>query len=225
MGNWSWSQYDAPYGFGKKVIPLIHIVDYGLGNIQAFLTIYKGLEIQAARASTVEDLRNATKLILPGVGAFDHAMTLLDQSGMRSTLDELVQINKVPVLGICVGMQMLSASSEEGRLTGLGWVPGRVRSFRSDPRSANQPMPHMGWNDVVPKDGSRLFKGLESDARFYFLHSYFFECEVDGNTVATAFYGLNFSCAVSVENVYGVQFHPEKSHHFGAQLLKNFAEL
>lgn len=204
---------------------MIHIVDYGLGNIQAFLTVYKRLGICSVRAHTVEDLRKATKLILPGVGAFDHAMRLLDQSGMRSTLEELVQIHKVPVLGICVGMQILSSGSEEGRLNGLGWVPGRVRSFRSDARSANLPLPHMGWNDVVPKDGSRLFKGLETDARFYFLHSYFFECEETENTTATACYGLDFSCAVAMGNIFGVQFHPEKSHHFGAQLLKNFSEL
>ena len=204
---------------------MIHIVDYGLGNVQAFLTMFKRLGMEATRAKTAADLVGARKLILPGVGAFDHAIELLDQSGMRPALETLVLNEKVPVLGICVGMQILATSSEEGRLPGLGWVPGKVRSFRSDDRSASLPLPHMGWNDVEPKLGSPIFAGLESDARFYFLHSYFFECNEPSNVAAVACYGVDFSCAVSAGNVHGVQFHPEKSHHFGAQLLKNFGEL
>lgn len=204
---------------------MIHVVDYGLGNVQAFLTLYKRLGFEATRAKTAADLAGASKIILSGVGAFDHAIELLDQSGMRPTLETLVLQDKVPVLGICVGMQILASSSDEGRLPGLGWVPGKVRSFRSDERSASLPLPHMGWNDVQPKPGSPLFAGLESDARFYFLHSYYFDCIEPSHAAATASYGADFSCAVSVGNVYGVQFHPEKSHHFGTQLLKNFAEL
>lgn len=204
---------------------MIHIVDYGLGNVQAFLTMFKRLGLEATRAKTAADLANASKIILPGVGAFDHAVELLDQSGMRPVLEKLVVNDKVPVLGICVGMQILATSSEEGRLPGLGWVPGKVRSFRSDERSTSLPLPHMGWNDVQPKSGSPIFRGLESDARFYFLHSYFFECNEPSHVAAVASYGVDFSCAVSAANVYGVQFHPEKSHHFGAQLLKNFGEL
>ena len=204
---------------------MIHIVDYGLGNVQAFLTMFKRLGLEATRAKTAADLASASKIILPGVGAFDHAIELLDQSGMRPVLETLVVNDKVPVLGICVGMQILATSSEEGRLPGLGWVPGKVRSFRSDERSASLPLPHMGWNDVQPKSGSPIFAGLESDARFYFLHSYFFECDEPSHIAATASYGMDFSCAVAAGNVYGVQFHPEKSHHFGAQLLKNFGEL
>jgi glutamine amidotransferase len=204
---------------------MIHVLDYGLGNVQAFLTMYKRLGFEASRAKTPADLIGASKIILPGVGAFDHAIALLDQSGMRSTLETLVLQDKVPVLGICVGMQILASSSEEGRLPGLGWVPGKVRSFRSDKHSTDLPLPHMGWNDVQPKQGAPLFSGLESDARFYFLHSYFFECDEPSHVAAVAAYGLDFGCAVSAGNVYGVQFHPEKSHHFGAKLLKNFAEI
>jgi glutamine amidotransferase len=204
---------------------MIHVLDYGLGNVQAFLTMFKRLGFEATRAKTAADLTGASKIILPGVGAFDHAIELLEQSGMRPTLETLVLQDKVPVLGICVGMQILASSSDEGRLPGLGWVPGKVRSFRSDERSASLPLPHMGWNDVQPKPGSPLFAGLESDARFYFLHSYYFDCIEPSHAAATASYGADFSCAVSVGNVYGVQFHPEKSHHFGTQLLKNFAEL
>lgn len=204
---------------------MIHVVDYGLGNVQAFLTMYKRLGFEAVRARTAADLEGAGKLILPGVGAFDHAMELLDQSGMRPALESLVVDDGVPVLGICVGMQILARSSEEGSLSGLGWVPGRVRSFRSAEGSAALPLPHMGWNDVHVQSASHVFAGLEANARFYFLHSYFFECDQPEHVAATAGYGLDFCCAVAAGQVYGVQFHPEKSHHFGATLLKNFAEL
>ena len=204
---------------------MITIIDYGLGNVQAFTNMYKRLGFDVCRATNAAELKGATKLILPGVGAFDHAMELLGASGMRPTLDELVLKQKFPVLGICVGMQILADGSDEGSLPGLGWVPGKVKAFNKDERSANLPLPHMGWNDVQSQPGARLFVGLESDVRFYFLHSFFFECAKSQFVAATTSYGLEFSCAVSSGNVYGVQFHPEKSHHYGAQLLKNFAEL
>lgn len=204
---------------------MITLIDYGLGNIQAFTNMYKRLGFDVCRATNAAELDGATKLILPGVGAFDHAMELLDASGMRPVLDDLVLKHHVPVLGICVGMQILADGSDEGRLPGLGWVPGRVRAFKTDARSAHLPLPHMGWNDVQPRAGARLFAGLENDARFYFLHSFFFECAEPQFAAATTGYGLEFSCAVSSGNVHGVQFHPEKSHHYGARLLKNFAEL
>lgn len=204
---------------------MIHIVDYGLGNVQAFATMYKRLGIDAMRARSEGDLAGATHLILPGVGAFDKAMELLDASGMRPALEDLVVQRRVPVLGICVGMQILASASDEGQAAGLGWIPGRVRSFASDAASAALPLPHMGWNDVAPAPGAALFGGLESDARFYFLHSFFFDSTDPSHVAARATYGLNFGCAVSAGNVHGVQFHPEKSHHYGALLLKNFAEL
>ena len=204
---------------------MIHVIDYGLGNIQAFLTLYKRLGIEAIRTKTAADLTDASKIILPGVGVFDHAISLLNQSGMRPILETLVLQDKVPVLGICVGMQILASSSDEGQLPGLGWVAGKVRAFGANEESSRLPLPHMGWNDVQPKLNHPLFSDLETDARFYFLHSYYFECDQPSNIVATASYGIDFTCAVSANNVYGVQFHPEKSHHFGTQLLKNFAEL
>jgi glutamine amidotransferase len=204
---------------------MIHIIDYGLGNLQAFANMYKRLGFETRRAQCAADLEGATKLILPGVGAFDHAMEQLAQSGMRPVLERLVKEEHVPVLGICVGMQILASSSEEGTSAGLGWVPGQVRSFRTTPQSAQLPMPHMGWNDVIPTVETPLFKGLEADSRFYFLHSFYFDCEDSAHALARASYGFDFSCAVAADNVYGVQFHPEKSHHYGAALLKNFAEL
>lgn len=204
---------------------MIVIVDYGLGNILAFANVFKRLNIPVAVAKTPGDLTDATKLILPGVGAFDHAMKLLQDAGMREPLDRLVLGQKVPVLGICVGMQILAQGSDEGNLPGLGWIPGRVRAFRTAPGAAEMPLPHMGWNDVQPAASHSLFEGMEDDARFYFLHSFYFECAQSQHAIASASYGLNFSCAVQSDNVYGVQFHPEKSHHFGVNLLKNFAEL
>lgn len=205
---------------------MITIIDYGLGNILAFSNVYKRLGIPVAIAKRATDLQDATKLILPGVGAFDHAMELLQQSGMRNALDELVLLRAVPVLGVCVGMQILAATSEEGKLRGLGWIDGNVRRF--DFASARHPLrlPHMGWNDVKPAgQSSALFAGLDSDARFYFLHSYYFQCARSENVLAQTEYGTIFSCAVQSKNIFGVQFHPEKSHHYGTRLLKNFAEI
>lgn len=201
---------------------MIAVIDYGLGNVSAFINTFKVLNIEAVLADNVDQLRGATKLILPGVGAFDHAMELLDESGMRQPLDELVLCQKVPVLGVCVGMQMLGLSSDEGKAKGLGWIDGHVRSFRSL-RQKGLLLPHMGWNDVNPVSDSPLFAQLHSDAHFYFLHSYYFECLRKEDVAALSSYGIDFCCAVHAGNVYGVQFHPEKSHSFGAQLLKNFA--
>ena len=204
---------------------MIRIVDYGVGNVQAFVTMFKRLGLPAERAHTADDLADATRLILPGVGAFDHAMQQLNQSGMREPLNTMVLERQVPVLGICVGMQMLASGSDEGELPGLNWVPGRVRAFANTTEAAELPMPHMGWNDLQLKPGATLFAGFEPQPRFYFLHSYYFACDDKAHVAATATYGLEFDCVVSRGHIHGVQCHPEKSHHFGAQLLKNFAEL
>ena len=204
---------------------MITIIDYGLGNVLAFVNIYRRLNIPVTVAKSSDDLANASKLILPGVGAFDHAMQRLDMSGMRQEIERLVLKSGVPVLGICVGMQMLANSSDEGKLAGLGWIDGTVRKFDVSALSHGTHLPHMGWNDVIPIDFSSLFKGMEGEARFYFLHSYYFNCRQPGDVLAFSDYGVSFACAVKHKNVYGVQFHPEKSHHFGTQLLRNFAEV
>jgi imidazole glycerol-phosphate synthase subunit HisH len=204
---------------------MIGIIDYGLGNIQAFVNVYNRLGIQVRIAKTSDELDGTTKLILPGVGAFDHAMELLNASGMRQVLDHLVLVKKVPIIGICVGMQILAESSEEGVLHGLGWIPGHVKAFKSFAGTEELPLPHMGWNDVHVEGGNKLFKGFEQEAQYYFLHSYLFECSHKKSVIAKASYGIDFACGVQSDNVYGVQFHPEKSHHYGTGLLKNFAEL
>ena len=204
---------------------MITIVDYGLGNIRAFLNVYKRLNIQARAARDATELAGATKLILPGVGHFDHAMERLQASGMKDALDTLVVQGRTPVLGVCVGMQILATSSDEGTLPGLGWINGHVRSFDAWEPTVDLPLPHMGWNDVQPVHADGIFHQLDADSRFYFLHSFFFECVNRDHVLATASYGADFACAVRHGNIHGVQFHPEKSHHFGTRLLQNFAEL
>jgi glutamine amidotransferase len=204
---------------------MIRIVDYGVGNIQAFMTMFKRLGIPAERALTQADLADATHLILPGVGHFDHAMQRLNDSGLRPALEAMVVGQTVPVIGICVGMQMLADGSDEGKLPGLGWVPGRVRSFAFHPQSADLPMPHMGWNDVQLLLNTPLFAGFDEAPLFYFLHSFYFDAQVKADVAATAHYGTDFDAIVSRGHIHGVQCHPEKSHYWGAQLLKNFAEL
>lgn len=205
---------------------MIRIVDYGVGNIQAFMTMFKRLGIPAERALVAADLADASRLILPGVGHFDHAMQRLNDSGMRPALEDLVLGQRVPVLGICVGMQMLANGSDEGSLPGLGWVPGRVQSFASHPQAAALPMPHMGWNNVQPTAGTPLFvTGFDEAPQFYFLHSYYFDTQDKADVAATAHYGVDFDAVVSRGHIHGVQCHPEKSHHWGAQLLKNFSEI
>lgn len=202
---------------------MITIIDYGLGNIRAFQNVFRTLNISCRTARTPDELAGASRLILPGVGHFDHAMEQLSRSRMRERLDELVLGERLPVMGICVGMQMLADSSEEGVRPGLGWVSGKVRAFGAWPPSASLPMPHMGWNDVQPVGDDPLFRGL-NEARFYFLHSFFFEPGRLEHAVAYAHYGDAFTCVVRAGNVMGVQFHPEKSHWYGARLLQNFAD-
>jgi imidazole glycerol-phosphate synthase subunit HisH len=204
---------------------MIAIINMGLGNISAFANIYKKSEIPFVVADKVEHLQNTTKIILPGVGSFDNAMTLLDASGMRDRLSEMVLDRRIPVLGICVGMQMLALSSEEGVLPGLGWIRGEVKKFDTTNWTQVTRLPHMGWNNIQPLDNKDLFRELDQDARFYFLHSYYFDCQKEENILALTDYGKPFASAVRAQNIYGVQFHPEKSHQWGIQVLRNFAKL
>lgn len=203
---------------------MIGIVDYGVGNIKAFANIYKNFDMPFQIVKCKNDFEGVDKLILPGVGAFDHAMESLNNSGMREKLDELVLEKKLPIIGICVGMQMLAENSEEGVLKGLGWINGIVKKFDRTKIKSN-PLPHMGWNSLNIKNNKSILKNFEENPRFYFLHSYYFECSNKNDVLATAIYGEEFECVVNHENIYGIQCHPEKSHHNGMKLLKNFGEM
>lgn len=204
---------------------MIGIVDYGVGNIKAFSNIYNQLNIPYKQVKSENDLKSVDKIILPGVGAFDHAVTRLHKSGLIGTLNELVLNENIPVLGICVGMQMMANSSEEGDLSGLGWIEARVKKFNKVELGGKNPLPHMGWNSIEHVIHNPLFESIENNSRFYFLHSYYFEPRNKKHTIATSEYGKIFSCGVNQKNIYGIQFHPEKSHSKGVQLLKNFSEL
>lgn len=204
---------------------MISIVNYGSGNIQAIANVYKRLNISVDIASTPGGLRSSKKIILPGVGAFDQAMTRLNESDMRPMLEELVIGEGIPVLGICVGMQMMAKRSEEGTLDGLGWIDAQVKKFDHALFTQKTHLPHMGWNDVMPRNNEGLFKNFNSDSRFYFLHSYYFVPYNPDHVLSITDYNVPFSSSVQSRNIIGVQFHPEKSHQWGIQLLKNFSEI
>lgn len=205
---------------------MICIVDYGVGNIQAFLNLFNRLGIKAERASTKKSLNLASHLVLPGVGHFDRAMKKLNSSGIREPLEDLVLGSKIPLLGICVGMQMLAEESDEGILPGLGWIPGKVRAFSKNPKCSKLSLPHMGWNTLTLKKSYLLsVKENEQFAQFYFLHSYYFDAKDKSTVSATSNYGFDFDAVVSKDNIHGAQFHPEKSHKWGEELLINFSKL
>ncbi|NQU32457.1 MAG: imidazole glycerol phosphate synthase subunit HisH [Bacteroidetes bacterium] len=204
---------------------MITIIDYGLGNIRAFVNVYERLNIKTKVAHKAEDLKDATKIILPGVGAFDYAMSQLNASGMRNELEKQVLQNKIPVVGICVGMQMLAKSSNEGKLPGLGWIDGEVKLFDENLIPYKTRLPHMGWNTMTPVKENNLLEGFNGESRFYFLHSYYFVCNNQEDVITTTDYGITYASAVNKDNIYGIQFHPEKSHSNGIKLLNNFAKL
>ncbi len=201
----------------------VTLVDYGLGNIQAFANIYKRLNINVDIATTPVHIKDANRIILPGVGAFDWAMARLNGSGLRDALDDAVLGAKIPVIGVCVGMQMMARSSDEGALPGLGWINAEVKRFAGT-ADRNRPLPHMGWNTVEAQSDKCLFKSI-SAPRFYHLHSYCVIPNDQADILAKATYGAPFAAAIRRDNVFGTQFHPEKSHQWGINLLRNFAEL
>jgi glutamine amidotransferase len=204
---------------------MIAIINYGSGNVGAIANIYKQLKIPHLITGDLRELEAAERYILPGVGAFDSTMRYLNKSGMVDLLNEQVLVKKKKVMGICVGMQILANSSDEGELSGLGWIPGRVRAIDASTLPCNPKLPHMGWNTVKPSACARLFDSVDCDRGFYFLHSYYFDPASPDLIAATVEYGKELTCAVARENVFGMQFHPEKSHANGVSVFRNFAEL
>lgn len=204
---------------------MIAIIDYGSGNVGAIANIYKQLKIAHRVTGDLAELEAADRYVLPGVGAFDTTMDYFRRSGMTDLLQEQVVERGKKVLGICVGMQILADSSEEGMLPGLGWIPGRVRKIDASLLPTPPRLPHMGWNSVAPRKGARLFDGVDVERGFYFLHSYYFDAIRGEDVAATVSYGTEISCAVAYGNVFGMQFHPEKSHANGVAVFRNFAEI
>ncbi|MEE9441118.1 MAG: imidazole glycerol phosphate synthase subunit HisH [candidate division Zixibacteria bacterium] len=202
---------------------MIIIVDYGMGNLRSIQNMLKHLNVSSEISSDREIISAASKIILPGVGSFEKAVENIDRLGIRDLLIEKARHEKIPFLGICLGMQLLGDSSEEGTLPGLGLVPGRSAKFNFE--SNKMKIPHMGWNTVSIIKDDVLFGNMHEDSRFYFVHSYHFVCENETDILTITEYGNNFISAISNENIRGVQFHPEKSHKFGMKLLKNFSEL
>lgn len=204
---------------------MVLILDYKTGNLGSLLNMLKKIGVFALISAKEEDIKKAEKFILPGVGAFDRGMKNLKNSGFLPLITEKVMKNKVPVLGICLGMQLFGQSSEEGKLKGLGWIEAEIIKFRFQGGNRDLKIPHMGWNEISPQKNDPLLDGLDEKSRFYFAHSYHLVCKNKENILATTNYGYDFSSIVRKDNIWGVQFHPEKSHKFGMKLLKNFVEL
>ncbi len=202
---------------------MITIVDLDMGNVKSVLNMVRHLRHDATISRDPQELGRATALILPGVGAFDEGMTRIDESGLRESLDQAVLERSIPVLGICLGMQLMTLSSEEGQLPGLGWIKARTLKFQVSNFDRPLPIPHMGWNTISGAKPSPVLSGLDEN-RFYFVHSYHVQCDQPEDVLATTHYGQEFHSAFQQENIHGVQFHPEKSHQFGKRLLNNFCE-
>jgi imidazole glycerol-phosphate synthase subunit HisH len=202
---------------------MLTIVDYGVGNLASMQNMLKKIGVPSLITSSERDIAIAEKLILPGVGAFDTCVEKLQQSGLMEVLNKKVTIEKIPVLGVCVGMQLLAQGSEEGKLPGLGWIEGKIVKFKQEQLPANTKIPHMGWTDVVVAKQSKLFDDMYDEPRFYFVHSYHAQLSDESDALVYADYGYRFVAAVERANIMGVQFHPEKSHKFGMKLLGNFA--
>ena len=203
---------------------MIGIINYGSGNIDAIANIYKHLRVPYFVSSVIGELVKADRFILPGGGAFGPTMKYLNQSGLLHMLHEQVHHKQKPIMGICVGMQILAESSEEGEVPGLGWIKGRVKKIDVSKINSKPKLPHMGWNSLSKMNNEYLFHGVDSNFGFYFLHSYFFDVYTPEDIIAKVNYGVEMPCAVRNKNIVGVQFHPEKSHRNGMMLLRNFAD-
>ncbi len=205
--------------------PNITIIDYGAGNLTSIVNMLRKIGYASKISKSPEDIRNADKLILPGVGHFDYGMQKLNESGLVEVLNEEVLVKKKPILGICLGVQLLTEGSDEGSAPGLGWVKGRTVQFDRSRLSEEEKIPHMGWTDLHNYKSEGLLSGMHDHPRFYFVHSFHLQLENPSDVLATAMYGYEFAVGIEHENILGVQFHPEKSHRFGMKLFENYLTL
>ncbi len=202
---------------------MIVIVNYGLGNLGSIKNMFKKIGVESIISSEPSQIINASKLVLPGVGNFGKGMYELEKSGLKDLLTQKVINNKTPILGICLGMQLMTDDSEESGSKGLGWIPARTLKFNFD--SLALKVPHMGWNTVQVSNDNPLIENSEEEIRYYFVHSYYVKVSDEIHSLAKTNYGITFEAAIQKDNIYGVQFHPEKSHKFGMNLLQNFSKI
>lgn len=202
---------------------MVTIVDYGMGNLGSIQNMFKRIKVASEITGDKEKIAGAKKIFLPGVGAFDAAMEKINTTGLKEILDYKAKEERIPVLGICLGMQLLTQSSEEGVLPGLSWLDARTIKFNLQDTSLK--VPHMGWNLVHTVKESPLISELPEEPRFYFVHSFHVQCSNSEDVLTTTNYGKQFHSIIQHENIYGAQFHPEKSHKYGMKLLHNFARL
>jgi len=203
---------------------MIAVIDYGMGNIGSIVNMIRKCGAEPLITRERQVLEKADQLILPGVGSFDHCMNRLREAGLIDLLNDRILKDRIPILGICLGMQLFSRSSEEGPGPGLGWIAGKTVRFQLDQHPGLK-VPHMGWNDVRWKKEGLLVKGMGSESSFYFVHSYHVVCDEPDDTLGTTIHGYEFTSAIERDNVFATQFHPEKSHKFGFQIIKNFLDV
>jgi imidazole glycerol-phosphate synthase subunit HisH len=202
---------------------MITIINYGMGNLGSVLNMFKRIGVSAKISDNIKEIEQAEKLLLPGVGAFDAAMDLINKSGLLPVLNYKATEEKIPTLGICLGMQLLTNGSDEGILEGLKWIDADTKKFEF--ADNNMKVPHMGWNFIQPQNSSSLMNELDNNSKFYFVHSYYVQCKNETDVLANTQYGSAFHSIIQNENIYGAQFHPEKSHKYGMQLLTNFSKI
>jgi len=203
---------------------MVTIVNYGMGNLGSVQNMLKRIGVKSIISSDINEIEKAEKILLPGVGAFDAAISKIDELNLRSLLVHKALEQKVPFLGICLGMQLLTRSSEEGVLKGLDLIPAQTIKFKFD-NNPSLKIPHMGWNFVKQNNPSKLTGGFTEDYRFYFVHSYKVVCDKDENSILKTDHGGEFDSAIQKDNIFGAQFHPEKSHKYGMHLLTNFSKI
>ena len=203
---------------------MLIVVDYGMGNLGSIVNMLDRIGIESKPSAEPSDIESADRLILPGVGAFDSGMRNLLEKNLVGLLNRRVVEEKVPILGICLGMQLMTKKSQEGSVAGLGWFDALTKRFSFENQTDKLKIPHMGWNSIQAKKNNFLFNDSKENPRFYFLHSYYVECNNKEDVLATTSYGYDFTSMINRGNIFGVQFHPEKSHKFGMKLMENFAK-